>query len=1132
MANRYPIIVDTTNGNQFRELPEGDNLLLTGSNIVNALNISVIGTVEAQKIVIQGVEFTGEYDDLENKPVIPSSILELGVLDGAVGQVLTTNGAGVISFQNIPAQDPVLGGALSGTASNATIKSNQITVNELDVVEGTTGQVLATDGAGNLQFITMTGGSGGSGGASNFLQLLGTIGLGQISDDFITPVKLKDNSQEPTAGQYLTVDANGDFEYLDLPAGGAVSYNDLTDKPTIPSTLLDLSVSDGNDGDYLTTNGEGVFTFTELNQIASISFAGTTISSTSDNSNVTINPKGTGYLTIQGNNALVIPVGDVSDRGTIPQGGIRFNTDTSAFEGYDGTFWGSLGGVKDADQDTYITTEESAGSDEDTFKFFTGGQQSATLSNSLLDIAQGVDVKINSTQTALDFDSGALSVDGGVSIRGNLLVSGSIDVDQTFDTSAIVGTSTLTDTLTNIVTINANDMSYFKANQYVRLFNASPTELDENNQPSIPLSQLTNNLSLDVQEIGFGEPVAGDEVIFDYRIAQMDMDSGKISAATLSAVVEVPSAALLNFNNNNNIQLTVSRQSANHAIIVYRKVGAEVQHKIVYVLGPKELQASLSNITWTDYYDFDRVDWASKDFTNAFTSESGVIHLPLTPPANPTFGWHDSRITSINLDNSQIVLDDSFVSSSATSTIVIDDTTNVQSQITQAKNQNRNSVELENRTYYIKQLVIPSDFTFYGQGDQTQLIKTPWSMNRFTASNSMLVLDEDNYTDFKNVSVKNLRLDGNFVNQFLASDTVNNYLNYAIHMYGNDILFENLEIQNTIGGGIYSYDDSITTDLTVLNCEITNGTLSYVHEEYGPVYFDECRNVKIAHNTFRSFPGAVSIGAVSKGIVSPNVVDNCGSGIFAYGASKIILTPNIILGAASEFIQNPDVLNSEYDQVNIQIEQNVDYNSTQYVYQENGEFFDFTANQGRLTLFINELIKTSNVEELSTDYSNDIVGNPYAEFIQSEADLAIGNFKFRLAQAKVNDLLGRANFNTLQTANPNSQGLVYRVVTTEYVYNGTADIVGEGNQQPGGPFIVTLNDISGLSVGTIIRLNNHGTTPPNATQDGEITAINTVNKTISIDFGNAFGDIVEVAEGATGTVLIQNNFVVVKGKIN
>jgi hypothetical protein len=1131
MANRYPIIVDTTNGNQFRELPEGDNLLLTGSSIVNALNISAIGTIEAQRIVIQNTEFTGSYEELSDKPAIPSTILELGILDGSSGQVLTTNGSGIISFQNIPLQDPVVGGDLSGTASTAQIRANTVGVNELDVVEGQSGQVLATDGAGNLQFITMTGGTGGGGGASNFLELSGTIGLNQIQDDFISEIKLK-IANNGVEGQYLTINSDGDLEYRALPEAGAVSYNDLTDKPVIPTSLLDLSVADGNADDYLVTDGSGNFSFVELNSIKGLSFSGTTISSTSDNTNVTINAKGTGYLGILGTNAVVIPSGTTAERGTIPAGGIRFNSELNAYEGFDGTYWGSLGGVKDADQDTTITTESSAGADEDTLTFTTGGIESATLSANLLNIAQGVDVKINSTQSALDFDTGALSVDGGVSIRGNLLVSGSIDVDQTFDTSALLQVQTLTDTLTNIVTVTANDISYFKANQYVRLYNASPTELDEDNLPIPPLDQTTTNLSLAVAAVGFGEPDAGDETPFDYRIAQMDITTGKISSATISAIVDLPSAALSGFNNNNNVQLTLSRQSANHAICVYRKVGAEVQHKLIYVLGPKELQANLSNIQWTDYYDFDRVDWAGKDFTNAFTETSGVVHVPLVPPANPVKGWIDTRITSIDLDNNQLELDDSFVSSSASTSIVIDDTINLQASINQAKSQNRNSVELENRTYYVKELNLPSDFTFYGQGDQTQLIKTPWSMNTATASNSVIRLDDDNYTSFKNVSLKNLRIDGNFVNQFLASDIANPYLNYAVHMYGQDILIENVEIQNVIGGGVYSFDPSITQDLTLLNCEITNGTLTYVYEGYGPVFFDECRNVKIAHNTFRGFPGPVSIGAVQKGIVSPNVVDDCGSGIFAYGASKIILTPNVILGAAGEFIQNPDVLNSEYDQVNIQIEQNTDYNSTQYVYQENGQFFDFTANQGRLTMFINELVKTNNVEELSTDYSEDIVGNPYAEFIQSAADMQQGNFAFRITQAKVNDLLGRANYASLSAANPNSQGLVYRIVATEYVYNGTASIVSEGNQQPGGPFVVTVNDLTGLTIGTIIRLENHATTPPNASQDGEITAINTTNKTVSIDFGDTFGDITDVANGTTGRILIQNNFVVVKGKIN
>jgi hypothetical protein len=393
----------------------------------------------------------------------------------------------------------------------------------------------------------------------------------------------------------------------------------------------------------------------------------------------------------------------------------------------------------------------------------------------------------------------------------------------------------------------------------------------------------------------------------------------------------------------------------------------------------------------------------------------------------------------------------------------------------------------------------------------------------------MITVDRTTYgTNQNNISVKNLRIDGNAQNQYLTSDVAIPYNNYAVYVFGNDILFENLEIENVIGGGIYSFDSSTTTDLTILNCEVTNGTLSYVYEEYGPVYADQSRNIKFAHNTFRNFPGPVSISAVQKGIVSPNVVDNCGSGIFAYGASKIILTPNVLLGPAGEFIQNPDVLNSEYDQVNIQIEQDVDYNSTQYVYQENGDFFDFTANQGRLTAFINELIKTDNVEEITTDYSETLTGDPYIEF--TNPGDATGVFAFRIVKTKVNDLLSRANFATLRSQNANSQGLVYRIVATEYV--ARANIVGEGTQEPGGAFTVPVEDLTGLPVGTVIRLQNHGTTPPNASQDGTIVSINTVNKTIGIDFGDAFGDITQVAVGARGQVLVQNNFVVVKGKIN
>ena len=44
--------------------------------------------------------FSGSYTDLTNKPTIPNDLLDLGITDGTIGQVLTTNGSGVFTFAN------------------------------------------------------------------------------------------------------------------------------------------------------------------------------------------------------------------------------------------------------------------------------------------------------------------------------------------------------------------------------------------------------------------------------------------------------------------------------------------------------------------------------------------------------------------------------------------------------------------------------------------------------------------------------------------------------------------------------------------------------------------------------------------------------------------------------------------------------------------------------------------------------------------------------------------------------------------------------------------------------------------------------------------------------------------------
>jgi len=79
-------------------------------------------------------------------------------------------------------------------------------------------------------------------------------------------------------------------------------------------------------------------------------------------------------------NNLKIPVGTTTQRPTAVDsshyGYIRYNTTTSSYEGFGaGNTWGSLGGIKDVDQDTYITAENSPGTDNDQLKFYTAGTE-------------------------------------------------------------------------------------------------------------------------------------------------------------------------------------------------------------------------------------------------------------------------------------------------------------------------------------------------------------------------------------------------------------------------------------------------------------------------------------------------------------------------------------------------------------------------------------------------------------------------------------------------------------------------------------------------------------------------------------------------------------------------------------
>lgn len=82
MANRIPLVVDTTE-NKIKELPVGDTLDLGGSGVTN------VGTINATDIRINNVSFnnpfSGDYNDLSNKPIIPTVPSALSSFSNDVG---------------------------------------------------------------------------------------------------------------------------------------------------------------------------------------------------------------------------------------------------------------------------------------------------------------------------------------------------------------------------------------------------------------------------------------------------------------------------------------------------------------------------------------------------------------------------------------------------------------------------------------------------------------------------------------------------------------------------------------------------------------------------------------------------------------------------------------------------------------------------------------------------------------------------------------------------------------------------------------------------------------------------------------------------------------------------------------
>jgi len=186
----------------------------------------------------------------------------LNVTDGSAGQILSTNGSGVLSFITDPTNVGAssVGGSLSGTVANASIVANAVNGTHIALGSDAAGDVMYYDGTNYVRLGKGTDGevltlaSGVPSWAADSTNVGGTSVGGDVSGT-VSSMSLVANSVDSAE---IAANAVGASEI----AANAVS-------------ISELNVTDGSAGQYLTTDGSGNLSFsTDSTNVSGTSVGG------------------------------------------------------------------------------------------------------------------------------------------------------------------------------------------------------------------------------------------------------------------------------------------------------------------------------------------------------------------------------------------------------------------------------------------------------------------------------------------------------------------------------------------------------------------------------------------------------------------------------------------------------------------------------------------------------------------------------------------------------------------------------------------------------------------------------------------------------------------------------------------
>jgi hypothetical protein len=558
---------------------------------------------------------------------------------------------------------------------------------------------------------------------------------------------------------------------------------------------------------------------------------------------------------------------------------------------------------------------------------------------------------------------------------------------------------------------------------------------------------------------------------YRYWTAQYNLRNGKVGISSqLSPTQGIGMTSIDNFNDQDNIALTLARTDTNYGILVYRQIGVSTdidEAKLVAILGPKELESNTSNIRWIDFGVYEQPEWSPKGTVNEYNSNQ--IHFPNIATTGHKRGWAIDEIVSIGA--SSITLNGQYNTNPGSEVKVVHDNTYAFSRLVDAVSASgRNSIDLPSGTYLTNKFIVPTNFTISGGGKNSVIKLQYFATDSTDGAGNFLSLDGNmvgfDTTNPSNITIQNITFDGNNGNNILFEGEIDNYLVYCDSISSS--LIKNIEIRNTSGHGLY-VDNS--QRLSIENSSFVDGSITerYVFQ---PLSAQESQSLRLNDCLFENYPGPVNLSASSVVSTGGNIIRNCGTGLRVYATGKITTTNNIILGPSDEWIPSPDIYDSDYNSVNITVDRNADFTGPTLLYLEDGSPKDLSSTKVSISAGIGTIVGQGT--------TNETLGDRFMNFnIQTPNPGEFGR-----QNGYIQLTLNLAQTSTLGL----SSALGYDIRGTEYVNipsgfttyigigSGAWNTIGAGATQ----YTVTLADsdqFSGIATGDVVKLVDHSVTP-------------------------------------------------------